>query len=324
MSDYIIRGTAAEDSIRVFAAVTTGLVQRAHDAHNTSNVATAALGRLLTGGAIMGSMLKNSTDVMTLQIGCSGPLKGVTVTVNAADDASHVNVKGYVINPDVEIPLKPNGKLDVSGAVGAGILNVIKDMGLKEPFAGQTELVTGEIAEDLTYYFATSEQTPSAVALGVLMSPEGGRVLCAGGMIVQLMPFASEEVVDALEKRVNAMEPITTLLMKGLTPEEIIEGLFAPIDEAIDRGIIIQDKCVADTYIFTGMDVKINDRITVDFNCDCSKEKVSRAIRSIDKKDIEEMISDGKPITVSCHFCNTNYSFDVEELKAILAKKEEG
>lgn len=317
MSDYIIRGTAANDSIRILAAVTTELVQKAHDAHNTTNVATAALGRLLTGGALMGSMMKNATDVLTLQINGSGPIKGLTVTANATESGD-VRVKGYCVNPTVDIPLKPNGKLDVGGALGAGFLSVIKDMGLKEPFAGQTELVSGEIAEDLTYYFATSEQVPSAVALGVLMAPEGGLVLCAGGLIVQLMPFASEEVIDAMEKRMNAMVPITTLLKKGMTPEEIIKGLFAGSDEAIESGVLDQEKYIGDAFIFTGMDVKINDRLNTEFFCDCTHDKVKHAILSIDKKDIEEMINEGKPITVNCHFCNTDYTFTIDDLKEIL------
>ena len=257
MSDYIIRGTAADNSIRLFAAVTTELVQAAHDAHNTTNVATAALGRLLTGGAIMGSMLKNDTDVMTLQIDGAGPIKGITVTVGitgasqfsageadspaaggteapvldssgcAIPIAGTVHAKGYCKNPSVDIPLKENGKLDVGGALGAGILTVIKDMGLKEPFSGQTELVSGEIAEDLTYYFATSEQTPSAVALGVLMAPEGGQVLCAGGLIVQLLPYASEEVISKLEEKIKNMGSITELLKAGNNPEKILTILFA-------------------------------------------------------------------------------------------------
>ena len=311
MSDYIVRGTAADDSIRIFAAVTTELVQAARDAHNTSNVATAALGRLLTGGAIMGAMLKNETDVMTLQIDCAGPIKGITVTVGGPKEqeryvedgkpelpSSFLHVKGYVKNPDVELPLKENGKLDVGGALGAGMLTVIKDMGLKEPFSGQTELVSGEIAEDLTYYFATSEQTPSAVALGVLMSPEGGQVLCAGGLIVQLMPFASEEIISKLEEIINNMEPVTELLKKGNTPEKMLE------------------------ILFSDMGVRLNDRVDVAFKCDCSKEKVSKAIMSIESKDIEEMIADGKPVEVNCQFCNTTYSLSPEELLILLENKK--
>ena len=311
MADHIIRGTAADDSIRLFAAVTTELVQAAHDAHNTSNVATAALGRLLTGGAIMGSMLKNETDVMTLQIDCAGPIKGVTVTVGApvasgentgnvseVKTAGTVHTKGYCKNPFVELPLKENGKLDVGGALGAGMLTVIKDMGLKEPFSGQTELVSGEIAEDLTYYFATSEQTPSAVALGVLMAPEGGKVICAGGLIVQLMPFASEDVISRLEEKINGMEPVTELIKKGNGPEEMLKILFG------DMGL------------------KINDRVDVAFKCDCSKEKVAKAIMSIEAKDIEEMIADKKPVEVNCHFCNTTYKFTPEELSILLKSKK--
>ena len=325
MNDYIIRATAAEDCIRIFAATTKNLVQKAHDAHNTSNVATAALGRLLTGGAIMGSMLKNETDVMTLQIDGAGPIKGITVTVgievadkttdgidtkedkDSSDNAGNtegtiptagtVAVKGYCKNPSVELPLKENGKLDVGGALGAGMLTIIKDMGLKEPFSGQTELVTGEIAEDLTYYFATSEQTPSAVALGVLMAPEGGTVLCAGGLIVQLLPFATDDVISALENKINTMEPITEMLKKGNTPEDILH------------------------LLFDDMGLQINDRMNAEFKCDCSKEKVSKAIMSIEAKDIEEMINEGKDIEVNCHFCNTSYKFTPEELSILLKNK---
>ena len=325
MNDYIIRATAAEDCIRIFAATTKNLVQKAHDAHNTSNVATAALGRLLTGGAIMGSMLKNETDVMTLQIDGAGPIKGITVTVgievadkttdgidtkedkDSSDNAGNtegtiptagtVAVKGYCKNPSVELPLKENGKLDVGGALGAGMLTVIKDMGLKEPFSGQTELVTGEIAEDLTYYFATSEQTPSAVALGVLMAPEGGTVLCAGGLIVQLLPFATDDVISALENKINNMKPITEMLKRGNTPEDILH------------------------LLFDDMGLQINDRMNAEFKCDCSKEKVSKAIMSIEAKDIEEMINEGKDIEVNCHFCNTSYKFTPEELSILLKNK---
>ena len=302
MADYILRGTAAGDSIRIFAMTSKETVQRAHDAHNTSNVATAALGRLLTGGAIMGSMLKNTADVLTIQVGCAGPIKGLTITAKPEalpGGKEKINVKGYCINPDVDLPLKPNGKLDVGGALGAGILTVIKDMGLKEPFSGQTELVTGEIAEDLTYYFATSEQTPTAVALGVLMENEGGLVKCAGGLIVQLLPFAEEEVIAKLEDKINHMEPITTMLNRGMTPEDICRELFGD------------------------MDLKINDIVEAEFKCDCSKERVSKAILSIDRKEIISMIEDGKPVEVNCHFCNTSYNFSVEELREILEFKDE-
>jgi len=297
MKDYIVTGTIANDSIRVFAAGTTELVQRAAAAHKLTNTAAAALGRLLTGGAIMGSMLKNNTDVMTLKIDCAGPIKGLTVTVGFSEEGS-INVKGYCINPGVEVPLKENGKLDVGGALGAGILTVIKDMGLKEPFSGQTELVSGEIAEDLTYYFATSEQTPSAVALGVLMAPEGGKVMCAGGLIVQLLPFATDEIIARLEEKIRNMEPVTDIYKRGNTPEQLLEILFGD------------------------MDLKINETVNVAFKCDCSKEKVAKAIMSIEEKDLEEMIKDNKDIEVNCHFCNTNYKFSPDELDILLKNKK--
>ncbi|MCR5686228.1 MAG: Hsp33 family molecular chaperone HslO [Lachnospiraceae bacterium] len=300
MGDYIVRATAADDSIRIFAATTAGLVTEAAQRHHTTNVAAAALGRLLTAGAMMGAMLKNETDVLTLQIGCAGPIGGLTVTAGLereADGNTFVGVKGYVNNPQVDLPLKENGKLDVGNALGAGILTVIKDMGLKEPFSGQTELITGEIAEDLTYYFANSEQVPSSVALGVLASPDGA-VLAAGGFIIQLLPFASDEVIEKLEKRLKGFTSVTALLAEGVTPEKMIMNLFE------------------------GMDPVITDTIPTRFYCNCSKERVKKAIMSIENKDIEEMIADGRPAEVNCHFCGENYCFSIEELKEILAEKE--
>ncbi len=294
MDDYIIRGTAADDSVRMFAMSSKGIVEEARSCHNTTNVATAALGRLLTAGALMGAMMKNSTDVLTLQIGCAGPIKGLTVT--AGQDDEYVNVKGYVNNPRVELPLRDDGKLDVGGALGAGILTVIKDMGLKEPFSGQTELVSGEIAQDLTYYFASSEQVPSSVALGVLTAPEG-EVLSAGGFIVQLMPFAPDEVIDLLEKNIGGLEPMTTMLAKGMTVEEIIGE------------------------VLKGMDLSVSERIPARFKCDCSKERVRKAIMSIDAGDLEEMIADDKPAEVNCHFCGKSYTFSVDDLKEIYTEK---
>lgn len=293
--DYIVRGTAGNDAIRVFAMTSQNMVETARVAHGTSNVVTAALGRLLTAGALMGSMLKNDTDVLTLQIGCAGPVQGLTVTANNENDEL-VCVKGYPNVPQVDIPLKPNGKLDVGGALGAGMLTVIKDMGLKEPFAGSTELISGEIAEDLTYYFASSEQVPSSVALGVLVSPDGP-VWKAGGFIIQLMPFASDETITKLEEILNNIEPVTTLLAKGMTPEDILQ------------------------HIFADFDLRITEKIPAAFKCNCSKERVAKAVFSIDKKDIEDMISDGKPVEVGCHFCGSKYEFSVDELKEILARK---
>ena len=290
MNDYIIRATAANDQIRAFAAVTTEMVETTREHHNTSPVATAALGRLLTAGAMMGSMMKGEKDVLTLQIKAGGPLQGITVTAD-----SQGNVKGYVGNPDVCIPANSKGKLDVAGAVGPGFLTVIKDMGLKEPYSGQVMLQTCEIAEDLTYYFATSEQVPSAVGLGVLMN-KNNTVRQAGGFIVQLMPFAEEEVISRLEQNVQKINSVTNLLEEGHTPESLLEK------------------------VLEGFDVQINEKMDTRFRCNCSKERVAKALISIGRKELNEMIQEGKPIEMNCHFCNTNYNFTVEELKEILRR----
>lgn len=290
MNDYIIRATAANDQIRAFAAVTTQMVETAREHHNTSPVATAALGRLLTAGAMMGSMMKGEKDVLTLQIKAGGPLQGLTVTAD-----SKGNVKGYVGNPDVCIPANSKGKLDVAGAVGPGFLTVIKDMGLKEPYSGQVMLQTCEIAEDLTYYFATSEQVPSAVGLGVLMN-KNNTVRQAGGFIVQLMPFAEEEVISRLEQNVQKISSVTNLLEEGHTPESLLEK------------------------VLEGFDMQINEKTDTRFHCNCSKERVEKALISIGRKELNEMIQEGKPIEMNCHFCNTNYNFTVEEMKEILRR----
>lgn len=290
MNDYIIRATAANDQIRAFAAVTTEMVETAREHHNTSPVATAALGRLLTAGAMMGSMMKGEKDVLTLQIKAGGPLQGITVTAD-----SQGNVKGYVGNPDVCIPANSKGKLDVAGAVGPGFLTVIKDMGLKEPYSGQVMLQTCEIAEDLTYYFATSEQVPSAVGLGVLMN-KNNTVRQAGGFIVQLMPFAEEEVISRLEQNAQKINSVTNLLEEGHTPESLLEK------------------------VLEGFDMQINEKMDTRFHCNCSKERVAKALISIGRKELNEMIQEGKPIEMNCHFCNTNYNFTVEELKEILRR----
>lgn len=290
MTDYIVRATAANNQIRAFAATTKETVEAARQAHNTSPVATAALGRLLTGGAMMGSMMKNDSDMLTIQIKGDGPIGGLTVTAD-----SKGNVKGYVEHPEVMLPPNAQGKLDVAGALGIGLISVIKDMGLKEPYVGQTILQTSEIAEDLTYYFATSEQVPSSVGLGVLMEHDN-TVKQAGGFIVQLMPFVDDDVVDRLEANIKKISSVTFMLDKGMTPEEILE-------EVLD-----------------GFEVEVKDTMPAQFYCNCTKERVEKAIISIGKKDIQEMIEDGKPIEVNCHFCGKSYEFSVEELKTLIKK----
>ncbi|MDD6440599.1 MAG: Hsp33 family molecular chaperone HslO [bacterium] len=289
MKDYIVRATAGEGQVRAFAATTRELVEEARGRHNTSPVATAALGRLLTAGTMMGSMMKNDTDVLTLQIKADGPLAGITVTADA-----NGNVKGYVENPDVVIPPK-NGKLDVGGAVGIGLLNVIKDMGLKEPYVGQTILVTSEIAEDLTYYFANSEQVPSSVGLGVLMNKDN-TVRCAGGFIVQVMPFVTDEVLNKLEENIKKICSVTSMLDAGDTPEQMLG------------------------HVLDGLDMVVTDTLETKFACNCSHERIEKAIISVGKKDIQEMIDAGEEVEVKCHFCNTAYKFTVEELKGILKR----
>lgn len=288
MADYIVRATAANAQIRAFAATTKELVETARQYHNTSPVVTAALGRLLTAGSMMGSMLKGDKDLLTLQVRGSGPMRGMTVTADA-----HANVKGYANKAQVILPANAKGKLDVAGAVGSGFLNVIKDLGLKEPYIGQTVLQTSEIAEDLTYYFAASEQVPSSVGLGVLMERDN-TVKQAGGFLIQLMPFAEEEVIAQLEENLSKVSSVTSLLNAGSSPEQILELLLGSLG------------------------VEVIDTMPTRFYCNCTKERVAKAIVSIGKKDIQEMIDDREPVEVSCHFCNTHYLFSVDELTELL------
>lgn len=290
MGDYIVRATAADNQIRAFAATTKELVEKARAAHDTSPVATAALGRLLTGGVMMGVMMKGEKDLLTLQVKGDGPIGGITVT---ADSQGHV--KGYVENPDVLLPANALGKLDVGGAVGNGMLRVIKDMGLKEPYVGQVALETGELGDDLTYYFATSEQVPSSVGLGVLMEKDN-TVKQAGGFIIQLMPFTDEKVIEALEKKISEVQSVTSMLNLGMTPEDILNELLGEFHP------------------------EISEKIPAEFHCDCSKKRVEKVLISLGKKELTSIINDGKPVELKCHFCNSGYTFTTEELKDILKK----
>lgn len=297
MADTIIRATAAGAQIRAFVADTKETVMTAYEKHDTYPVMTAALGRLLTAGALMGAMHKNEGDRLTLKIDGDGPGTGLVV---AADYLSRV--KGYAVNPHVDIPLKPNGKLDVSGAIGNGTLTVIKDMGLKEPYVGTTNLVTGEIAEDITYYFSLSEQIPSSVGLGVLVDTDCS-VKCAGGFILQLMPFANDETIDRLEANLKNISSVTSMYDSGMTAKDILYKLL------------------------DGFDVEINDEIKPEYRCDCSRERVENALSLIAEDELNDMIrqagEDGRPAEVHCDFCNTDYYFTKEDLEKIAGGKKD-
>jgi len=288
MSDYIVRATAGNGSIRAFAATTRDLVQHAREIHHTSPVASAALGRLMTAAAMMGSMLKGDKDLLTLQVRGEGPLQGMVVTSD-----SKSQVKGYVFNPNVEIPDLIPGKLNVSGAIGAGHLSVIKDIGMREPYAGKIELVTGEIAEDLTYYFAQSEQTPSAIGLGVLVETDTS-IRRAGGFIIQLLPDATDEMIDRLEKKLATIPYVSDLLDMGQTPEDILN------------------------MILGDFDLNILDKIPTTFYCNCTRERVEKALISIGKDELEKIIREDKKANLHCHFCSKEYDFNEEQLVALL------
>ena len=290
-NDYIVRGVAAFGQIRCFAITSAHLVEEARQRHGTSPVMTAALGRLLSGGAMMGSMMKGENDLLTLQIQCRGPAQGLTVTADA-----YGHVKGYPINPVVSLPASPAGKLDVGKALDLGVLTVIKDIGLKEPYSGQVQLVSGEIAEDLTYYFATSEQTPSSVALGVLMN-KNNTVAQAGGYIIQLMPGTEDDVIDRLERKLKEAESVTTMLANGHTPESMLKDLLDEFQPVFSE-----------------------ERISASFSCNCSKERMERALISLGRKEIQKIVEEKESIEMNCHFCNSHYQFTVEELQQIQKK----
>ena len=287
MNDYIVRATAADASIRAFAITSKNMVEEAREHHNTTPVITAALGRLLSAASMMGSMMKGEKDLLTIQIQCSGPAQGLTVT---ADSAGYV--KGFPKVSDVVLPPNKDGKLDVGGALDLGVMSVIKDLGLKEPYVGQTVLQTGEIAEDLTYYFATSEQIPSAVGLGVLVDVDGS-VKQAGGFIIQLMPFTPDDVIDRLEKKISEIKSVTEMLEEGNSPEQILE------------------------IVLGEFGVEITDTMPTAFRCDCSKESVSRALATLNRRDMDSLIDDGESIEVKCQFCNHAYEFTIDDLKQL-------
>lgn len=290
--DYIVRASLANDSVRAFAISSTHLVAEARERHRTLPVVTAALGRLLSAGAIMGCMMKGDKDIVTVSLKGDGPAGYITVTAD-----SHGHVKGFPGNPNVDIPRKYAGKLDVGAAVGRGLLTVSYDLGLKEPYSGQVEIQTGEVAEDLAYYFTVSEQLPSAVGLGVMVDTDSS-VKHAGGFIVQLLPDAPEDVIELLEKKLANLEPVTTMMEQGMTPEEML------------------------LHIFEGVDIEFTERHDVKFYCDCSKEKVKRALAAISDKDLQDIVNDGEDIEVKCYFCNTAYKFSIADIKDILSSRK--
>ncbi|MBF1322176.1 MAG: Hsp33 family molecular chaperone HslO [Mogibacterium diversum] len=290
--DYIVRASLANDSVRAFAISSTHLVAEARERHRTLPVVTAALGRLLSAGAIMGSMMKGDKDIVTVSLKGDGPAGYITVTAD-----SHGHVKGFPGNPNVDIPRKYAEKLDVGTAVGRGLLTVSYDLGLKEPYSGQVEIQTGEVAEDLAYYFTVSEQLPSAVGLGVMVDTDSS-VKHAGGFIVQLLPDAPEDVIELLEKKLANLEPVTTMMEQGMTPEEML------------------------LHIFEGVDIEFTERHDVKFYCDCSKEKVKRALAAISDKDLQDIVNDDEDIEVKCFFCNTAYKFSIADIKDILSSRK--
>lgn len=289
MSDILLRGHSMDGGIRVFAAITTELVERARQIHHTYPVSTAALGRTLTAAALMGANLKNETDSVTLQIKGDGPLSYL-VAVTDRDS----KVRGYASNPAVERPLNDKGKLDVGGAIGSGYLSVIRDLGMKEPYIGQIPLVSGEIAEDLTMYFAQSEQTPTSVGLGVLVDTDNS-VISAGGFILQLMPEATEETAQRLEDIIRELPPITRMISDGMTCEEIIFRITKGFDMIIE-----------------------NQAVTPAYECKCSKERMEKALISIGRQELEELIREQGTAELTCQFCDNKYIFSKQELEDLL------
>ena len=288
MKDYVIRAVAAEGEVRAFACTTKNLVEKARLHHDSMPVVTAALGRLLSAGSMMGLMMKGEDDKLTLQIRGDGPIGGIVVTAD-----SKARVKGYAFNPDVDIPLKAEGKLDVGKAIGNGELTVIRDLGLKEPYIGRTKLISGEVAEDLTYYYASSEQVPSVVALGVLVERDYS-VKRAGGFIIQLMPGASEATIDAIEKKIPMVTSVTGMLDEDMTPEEIL------------------------TFILEDLGVEITDKVETSFVCDCNKERVEQVLLSIGEKELNALYEEAKPVELCCQFCGKKYEFTTKEIKKLL------
>ncbi len=286
--NYLIRATALDGKVRAFAANTTGILEELRGRHHTSPVATAALGRTLTAGAMMGAMMKGE-EKLTVQVKGDGPLGQIVVDANAKGD-----LRGYVDDPTVDLPLNEKGKLDVRGAVGMdGFIYIIKDLGMKEPYRGSTPIVSGELGDDFTYYFAKSEQTPSAVALGVLVDIDSS-VKASGGFIIQLMPGMTDEEIGELEVRLSQLPPITSMLDEGKQLEQILEELLE------------------------GVEVK--ERMELQFRCKCSQERVEQTLVSLGREELQSLLEEQGQAEVVCHFCNEAYHFDEQQLQALIYK----
>ncbi len=291
MENYIVRGLTGDKNIRVFIAITTGMVEEARKIHNTTPVSTAALGRTITAASIMGYMLKGKNDKLTLQIKGSNEIKSIIAVSNV-----ECEVKAYISNPDATIAINEIGKLDVGGAVGKdGKLVVIKDLGLKKPYIGQSNLISGEIAEDLASYFMYSEQQPSVVSLGVSVD-EYGRVLSSGGFIIQPLPGVDQETLIKLEETIKNTPNISSLIKKGLTGEEIIKD------------------------VLKGFEVEIIDKKETKLICDCNLDRIEKALISMGEKELNDIIEEDEKAEIVCHFCNKTYDFNKEDLEELLKK----
>lgn len=288
--DYMVRATAADAQIRAFAITSRNLVDEARKIHNLSPICSAALGRLMSGALMMGDMLKNDKDALTISIDGDGPIGGLLATVN-----NKGQVKGYVKNNEVALPNNEGGHLNVGGAVGNGTLTVTRDLGLKDPYVGTIQLLSGEIADDLTCYFVESEQIPSSVGLGVLVKNDFS-IMEAGGFIVQLMPGASEEVISKLEGNIQGMKSVTDILREGKTPEELL------------------------AMVLNGFDYEITDNRPVEYHCECDRDRVQRALVLLGKDELNKLLADGEDIEIKCHFCGKAYTFSPDDLKELITR----
>lgn len=290
--DQLVRGTSMDGAIRVFAAVTTDLVNEAQRIHHSYPIATAAVGRLLTGAAMMGAAgLKNDEDSMTIQVKGDGPIG----TIVAVADCQ-ARVRGYVENPFVDLPLNSKGKLDVGGAVGKGYLSVVRDLGLKEPYIGQIRLVSGEIAEDLTYYYSKSEQIPTCMALGVLVDTDN-TAIAAGGFMIQMLPGSTDEMAEKLEEIVNNLPPVTSMVHDGMSAEDIFFRVTEGFDMLMDNNIV-EPK----------------------YECNCSRERMERALVSVGKQELQAILDEQGEAELTCHFCDNKYLFDRAELTELMKR----